>query len=104
MINNLYAIHDKKLNSFDTPFSSENDATAKRLFTRFIERVPLMAEHPEDFTVHFLGHQNADSGILTPITPVQYVCSGLDCKKPQQQATTNEKTKVSDDSSIQPST
>lgn len=101
----LYTIRDIKLNSFDAPFQSENDATAKRMFSRLLKHIPLMNENPQDFTMHSCGSFLTHNGEVKP-TPIQYICSGLDLVNNQPRDKTNaelQKAKVSNDTPIQPS-
>lgn len=104
----LYAIRDIKTDSYDSPFDSVNQETAKRYFARVLQHVPLMSEHPEDFTLHYIGEYTPASAQLTPHGTIQYICSGLDCVKNTQEIDPNGKsqqsTKIGDDSSIQSST
>lgn len=100
---NLYAIRDIKTDLYDSPFDAPNDATAKRFFTRVLSSVPLMSEHPEDFSLHSVGAYNSHTAEIVPST-VQFIASGLECIKNIQQEMDDEKTQVSDESPIQSST
>nr|UXQ87950.1 MAG: nonstructural protein [Microvirus sp.] len=102
-IKKLYSIRDIKTDNYDSPFDSENDQTAQRFFTRLMSQVPLMHENPQDFTLHAVGTFNSSNAIIHCLPAIQFIASGLDCLKTTQTDATNEKTKVSNDPSIQPS-
>lgn len=62
---NCYAIHDKKALSFATPFFAVNDEVAMRSFEDLVrDRRSLVAQHPEDFALHFVGSFDPDTGKL----------------------------------------
>lgn len=102
MINKLYSIRDIKTDSYDSPFDSTNDATAKRFFSRILTNVPIMQDHPQDFTLHQVGTFDSTSGQITPLPAVQFLASGLDCVKTLKESP-DETSKVSNDTPIQPS-
>ena len=106
MISPLYSVRDIKTGSYDAPFPSTNSDTARRYFGRVIEQVPLMREHPQDFELYQVGSFDNDSG--KPISlenGCDYVCSGLDCIKNNQEIKPDEKpqTTFGDDSPVQSS-
>lgn len=104
----LYSIRDIKTDSFEPPLASQNDETAKRLFSNIVKSVPTMRNNPEDFNLHSSGTMCTETGLLYPAVSLQFICSGLSCVNPTEvnpteKVTTNETTKVSNDTPIQPS-
>ena len=64
---NCYAIYDKKALSFATPFFAVNDEVAMRSFEDLVrDRRSLVAQHPEDFALHFVGRFETETGKLLP--------------------------------------
>lgn len=64
---NCYSIYDKKALSFATPFFAVNDDVAMRSFEDLVrDRRSLVAQHPEDFALHFVGRFETETGKLLP--------------------------------------
>lgn len=64
---NCYAIHDKKALSFATPFFAVNDEVAMRSFEDLVrDRRSVVSQHPEDFSLHFVGRFETETGKLLP--------------------------------------
>lgn len=61
MILNLYSIKDI-LNGFTSPVIMPNHSTALRWFSDMCEENLSMKNHIEDFTVHFIGQLNSETG------------------------------------------
>lgn len=105
MQTNLYSIRDLKLDTYDLPWAQQNDEAAKRLFKRMLENIPLMKDNPQDFDLHLIGHYD-DTSALVKSTAVQFIVSGLSLVLTPSRDDSNanlQKTKVSNDASIQPS-
>lgn len=62
----LYCLRDTKIGEFQAPCIFANDAAAMRSFGDMVTRDKnsLVALHPEDFTLEFLGLFNVENGIL----------------------------------------
>lgn len=101
MKSRLYSVRDIKTGSFDAPFPSVNDETSKRYFAQVILAVPLMSKNPADFELHYVGDFDNDSSRLLPIEACQFVCTGLECVKNIQDNSSDETSKVGDDSPVQ---
>jgi hypothetical protein len=74
-----YSIFDKKSASFNTPFFAINDEVARRSFDDLIrDKRTLVAQHPEDFGLFYIGLFDQETGELTAVVggAVQ-VCEGL---------------------------
>lgn len=105
MNTNLYSIRDTKLNSYDMPWSSQNDDTAKRLMARMLKHIPLMEENPQDFDLYLIGHYD-DTNAQIKTCSVQFIASGLELTLTPPRDDPNAKipkTKVHNDTPIQPS-
>jgi len=74
----LYAIRDLKANIFNTPVAMDNDATAIRSFGDLVsgDKTSLVALHPSDFALCFIGEFDIEKGILLPADTgyVQLAC------------------------------
>lgn len=107
MLINLYSIRDIKTDLFEAPYASVNDATAKRYFQRIAQQIPTIQQNPSDFTLHHVGYFNDANGEIDKLITVQYITSGLDCLKSNQQEEPDApqtESEISDDSPIQSST
>lgn len=62
----LYCLRDNKIGEFQAPCIFANDAAAMRAFGDMVtnDKNTLLALHPEDFTLEFLGLFNVDTGLL----------------------------------------
>ncbi len=111
-ISKLYSIRDTITDSYEPPFTSVNDETAKRMFARIIKNVPTIYDNPQDFSLHSVGTFDSSNGNVYQFPAVQFIISGLNCVKPFEtnltglnpEASNNETTKVGDDSPVQSST
>lgn len=61
MILNLYSIKDV-LNGYAAPVIMPNHATAIRWFQDMCEENLSMKNHMDDFSVHFIGQLNSETG------------------------------------------
>lgn len=67
---NAYSIYDSKTNAFSTPFFTVNNATALRSFSDLAnDPNSQIAKHAEDFSLHYIGSFNDDTGELIPDKP-----------------------------------
>lgn len=65
MIINLYSIKDL-LNGYAAPVVMPNHESAKRWFQDMATENPTIGNNKEDFTVHFIGHLDTETGEITP--------------------------------------
>lgn len=83
----LYSIKDLKGGYF-TPFATENDLMALRLFTDDVNNPKsAMFTHPEDYEIWKMGVLCYETGEI--ISKVEYLARALDYKKKETQSTTN---------------
>lgn len=80
----FYSIRDNKAETFSSPFSALNDATAARMFQNEINRGTAdnnMYLHPEDFQLfHIFNMDMETGGVMLPQVPKSLV-SGLTLKQ-----------------------
>lgn len=71
MINNLYALYDKKVRSFGAPFTACNDAVACRSVSGMIKfNKDVLHDNPGDFSLQKLGTYDVTLGLICPCTIV----------------------------------
>lgn len=66
MILKMYSIFDK-YNGFAPAVVMPNHDTAIRWFEDMIQENPTMRNHNEDFSVHYIGQMNSQTGELIPV-------------------------------------
>lgn len=76
MRHDLYAIYDQKTRTFDAPFMAQNEETAVRTFSRVLQSIQLMKEHPGDFDLYKIGSYHTTTGRIDPDDVVQKVING----------------------------
>lgn len=81
----MYCIRDA-LTGFMTPTLDQNDASAMRNFRMACDQYQssgrsLMTWKPDDFTLFHIADFDSDTGVLTPVSPLQIVCSGYSLRK-----------------------
>lgn len=69
----LYTIRDQVAGFFISPFCAPNDGVAKRMF---IQGLGDSFPHRSDFSLHYIGDFNDDTGALTTSDP-HLVLAGL---------------------------
>ncbi len=82
----LYAIRDKKAQSFDTPFPAANDGVAARMFSDLVNRSDnLVGQHPEDFELARVAFFDPATGyfVAEPDQAADY-CAAYDSLPPLQ--------------------
>lgn len=75
MILSMYSIRDS-LTGFLTPVIESNDAVAMRNFSVAMESDSTLTHSPKDFDLFKIAVFDTDSGVVSPVSPVQLVCSG----------------------------
>lgn len=76
MILKIYAIRDQRT-CFLTPTADINDASAMRNFEAACLRSDsLMHSHAEDYSLYAVGYYDQDTGVITPIVPLEPVADG----------------------------
>lgn len=73
---NVYAIRDVHV-GFLAPSLDQNDETAKRNFALMVNNNPgVLGFRPSDFDLYNIGQFDADSGLMEPIVPIEFVVNG----------------------------
>lgn len=79
MIFQMYSIQDR-LSGFQTPVLEQSDPMAMRNFAMACDVVKressVMAFRPADFSLYRIASFDTSSGQLTPLVPIELVCSG----------------------------
>lgn len=79
MLLRLYSVRDV-LSGFMTPVLEQNDAIAMRNFQMacdsFRPDTTLMTWRPSDYSLYCIASFDTDSGVISPFTPIELVCSG----------------------------
>lgn len=68
--NGLYAIFDRVSGVFSAPFMQFNEATAVRYFNYLCGNAEMVAK---DSVLYKVGTYDEMQGVITPITPAQFV-------------------------------
>lgn len=59
----LFAIYDRKAETFDNPFPAANAQVASRMFSDLVNRQDnMIGQHPEDFELHQVGYFDPATG------------------------------------------
>lgn len=76
MMMSVYAIRDKK-SGFLTPTVEMNDAVAIRNFSHAVMANPssLFQSFSADYDFYRIGEYETDTGMITSITPIEFLCS-----------------------------
>lgn len=77
----IYSIFDKKAVSFGPLFISENNDTAKRSVVSSLYDESLLSRFPSDYSLYCLGKFDSDTGDVSGISPVEFVCEVLSLLK-----------------------
>jgi len=79
---NAYAVRDSKADKYNRPYFIGTHGEAIRAFADACRKDGnVMAEHPEDFNLYFIGTFDEESGELDSVKPL-HLASALDGKKP----------------------
>lgn len=74
----IYCIRDR-LAGFGSPYPHRSQDTAKRSFARIVNNSEGdIAFSPADYDLYLVGDFDDDSGLVTAVIPVQYICNGSD--------------------------
>lgn len=75
----LYAIYDKKMNCFQSPFVCPNDAVAIRSLSDFLKSrdASLISNHPDDFALYKVAVWNSEKACASVEKTVVCECSDL---------------------------
>lgn len=74
----VFAVHDRVVEAFGSPFTANTEAEAKRMFLGAAsDQGTYLAKNPRDFSLYQVGTFNNAGGELAGLAPVRFVC-GLD--------------------------
>lgn len=74
----VYSIRDH-LGEFGTTFCHANENTAKRYVARLVQNSDLdIGFSPADYDLFHVGDFDAATGVLDVVTPIEYICNGID--------------------------
>jgi len=77
MQKNLYSVFDRKANVYSNPFTSINDQVATRMFAHACrDTASDVGMFPNDYSLHFVGVFDDESGQIDTIHPVQTIANG----------------------------
>ncbi len=78
MIYPIVSIRDRKT-CFMTPTVDTNLSAAVRNFSHAVQNADtVLYSHAQDFSLYHIGDFDADTGILTPVFPVKFLCEAQD--------------------------
>lgn len=78
IIANIYAVYDRKAQSYLPIFQAQREATAVRSFNEALMNPELpLNQYPSDFDLCHLGSFDTDTGVIQPVA-VHLVLNGLD--------------------------
>lgn len=84
MIFRVYSIQDR-LSGFQTPVLEQSDPVAMRNFAMACDVMrkdtSVMAYRPGDFCLYHIADFDTSSGVVSPVVPVELVCSGSSLKE-----------------------
>jgi len=70
MLKKMYSVYDSKSEIFSSPFTSVNDSTAVRDFSRAVnDEQTDINRFPLDYSLFTLGTFDDTSGVITPASP-----------------------------------
>lgn len=79
MIFKVFSIRDR-LTGFMTPVLEQSDAVAIRNFRMACDvqkrDQSIMAFNPSDFSLYHIADFDSESGLLTPVQPLDFLCHG----------------------------
>lgn len=74
----VFAVHDRVVESFGSPFTASTVAEAQRMFLGAAsDPNTYLAKNPKDFSLYHIGTFNNSGGELAALSPVVFIC-GLD--------------------------
>ena len=79
----LYAIRDNKIGEFNAPCIFQNHNAALRAFGDMVtgDSKSLVALHPEDFSLYYLGEMDMESGTFDQSVPPSSLAVGTEFVK-----------------------
>lgn len=78
MILRAYTLYDVKALQYHSPYFTHTDGMAVRMLTDLVnEGGNNVSRHPRDFTLYQCGHYDDQTGIFTPLEPLQFVADAV---------------------------
>ena len=77
---NIYCIHDKKAETYETIFCLPNNAYAIRSFQEAVNKDTPYGNYPEDFELVQLGEYNQETGKLEALPSPAILIQATDLK------------------------
>lgn len=78
MILRAYTLYDVKALQYHSPYFTHTDGMAVRMLTDLVnEGGNNVSRHPRDFTLYQCGHYDDQTGIFTPLVPLQFVSDAI---------------------------
>lgn len=68
----MYCVRDNKT-AFWPPMEGYNDVGATRDFEMLVNKNEMIALHPGDYDLYFVGTFDDQKGIFEPVSPIQFV-------------------------------
>ena len=82
MIHQVLAIRDSAVNAYDRPFYTPTNAAGIRAFADNVRnKESPMSQHPEDFTLWFLGTYDDETGQFLQTQPPMQIARAQDYKE-----------------------
>lgn len=79
MIKTICALFDSKAKYFHDPITAHAKGEAVRSFTDAANNLETdIGKHPEDFSLHVIGHYDTSSGSITPLTSPESLGTALE--------------------------
>lgn len=71
-----YSVFDVKAANYAAPFFTFNDQTAIRILTDAVaDPSTVICQHPEDYSLYWVGTFDEDTGIFAPVEHPHVVCT-----------------------------
>lgn len=76
MKSQMFAVHDRIVETFAPPFVAQTTAEAERMFvTAAADEKSQLHQHPNDFALYHIGTFNNATGMVEAIVPARYLRS-----------------------------
>lgn len=74
----LYAYRDSKIETFTDPFLQHTPGEAERTFRDTVSNPKSkLNQHPEDFSLYYLGEYETNTGIITPLKAPEHIMQAI---------------------------
>lgn len=77
-IHRVYSLHDSKAAVYNMPFSSPNDALARRMVEDLVvDRNTTVGRHPSDFRLYCIGLFDDEKGLMQPFNVPEHIVDAV---------------------------